>query len=100
MDCKYWKDIVEKLKTQSVWASHVLSTCIDEEYSNLCEALKCVSEEKIIENTIFAYEDWDAQPYCDEILSQFDKQEIIEVFGQIEDPNENMKKGFYRFLGL
>lgn len=100
MDCEYWKDIVAKLKTQSNWASHVLSTFIDEDNSNLNEALKCVSKEVIIENTIFAYEDWSSQPYCDEILSQFDKQKISEVFDQIEKPTKNMEKGFLRFLTL
>ena len=100
MNCDYWKDIVAKLKTESNWASHVLSTCVNEESSNLTEALKCVNEKEIIENTIFAYEDWDSQPYCDEILFQFDKQKIAEVFGQIKNPTENMEKGFSRFLEL
>jgi hypothetical protein len=94
MDCEYWKDIVAKLKTQSYWASHVLSTCISEESSNLSEALKCVSEEEVIENTIFAYEDWNAQPYCDQILFKFEKEKIIQVFTAIKTPTENMKKGY------
>jgi hypothetical protein len=97
--CEYWKSIVTKLRNESEcnWASHVLSTCVDEEGSNLSEALKCVSAEEIIENTIFAYQNSDAQPYCDEILFQFEKQKIIDVFEQMEKPNENnenMEKGF------
>lgn len=99
MNCEYWKDVVEKLKTQSNWASHVLATSEDD-YFNLSEALKCVSEEEIIENTLFAYENWDAQPYCDDILGEFEKMKIIEIFKQIEHPTENMKKGFYRFCDL
>lgn len=101
-DCEYWKNIVAKLRNNSEcnWASHVLSTCINEEDSNLNEALKCVSAEEIIENTIFAYEDWDAQPYCDEILWCFEKQKIAEIFEQIENPSENMKKGISRFFEL
>ena len=100
MDCEYWKDVVAKLKTQSKWASHVLSSCIDEEGSNLSEALKCVSEREVIENTLFAYEDWSSQPYCDEILLQFDKRKITEVFDRIKKPTKNMEKGFYRVLTL
>lgn len=99
MDCDYWKEIVSKLKilNQCRWAAHVLSTCIDEEGSNLSEALKCVNEEEIIKNTIYAYEDWNAQPYCDEILLQFEKQKIIKIFEQIENPSENLKKGVLGF---
>lgn len=76
MNCEYWFDSVEKLKTQSVWASHVLATCIDEEDSNLNKALNCVDEEKLIENVIFAYEKWDSQPNCDEILFMFDRGKL------------------------
>ncbi len=100
MDCEYWKDIVARLLTESNWASHVLATFINEEGSNLSQALNCVDTETIIENVIFAYDDWSAQPYCDEILYKFDKEQIILVFEKIEMPTENMKKGFYRFLEL
>lgn len=99
MKCEYWKDIVAKLKTHSNWASHVLSTSEDD-YFNLSEALKCVSEEEIIENTLFAYEDLYSQPYCDDILSQFDKQKISEIFKNIQRPTENMKNSIMRFLEL
>lgn len=98
MDCKYWKDIIERLKTESNWAAHVLSTCIDEEGSNLSQALECVSAEKIIENVFFAYEDWSAQPYCDLILYKFEKESIIRVFDNIENATENMKKGFLNVI--
>lgn len=94
MNCEYWNDIVAKLRTESVWASHVLSTYVDEEGSNLSEALKCVSAEEIIENTIFAYNDWDAYVYCREILLQFNKQKVIEIYEQIKNPSENMFTGF------
>ena len=100
MNCEYWKDIVSRLRTESNWASQVLATCINEEDSNLNEALKCVSTKEIIENTIYAYEDWDAQPYCDEILFQFEKSEIAKIYEKIENPRENMKKGVLRFLEL
>ena len=100
MNCEYWKDIVTRLRTESTCASHVLSTCIDGEFSNLNEALKCVTAKEIIENTIYAYEDWDAQPYCDEILFQFENPEIVKIYEQIENPSENIKKGVLRFLDL
>lgn len=100
MNCEYWKDIVAKLRTESTWASHVLSTFIHEEDSNLSEALKCVDAEEIIRNTIFAYEDCNAQPYCDEILLKFEKSKVVEVFEQIKNPSENIKKGVSRFLEL
>ena len=93
MNCEYWKDIVARLRTESNWASHVLSTCIVEEGSNLSEALKCVSAGEIIENTIFAYNDWSAYAYCREILLQFDKQTVIEIYEQIENPSEKMIVG-------
>lgn len=100
MNCDYWKDIVARLRIDHTWASHVLSTFINEEGSNLSKALKCVSSKEIIENTLYAYESWSAQPYCDEILCQFEKSKLIEAFEQIENPTENMKKGFHRFLEL
>jgi hypothetical protein len=100
MDCEYWKNIVARLRVESNWASHVLATFADEKDSNLREALKCVSAEEIIENTIYAYEDWSAQPYCDEILFQFKKSEIIKIFENIKSPSENMKKGVSRFFEL
>ncbi len=100
MDCEYWKDIVAKLRTKSYWAAHVLATCINEEGSNLSEALKCVSSDEIIENTVFAYEDWSAQPSCDEILAKFDKQRIAEIFERIQNPSENVKTGVLGFLEL
>ncbi len=93
MDCEYWKDIVARLRTESNWASHVLCTCIDEEGSNLSQALECVAAKTIIENVIFAYGDWSVQPYCDQILYKFDKEQIISVFEQIEKPTKNMEKG-------
>jgi hypothetical protein len=93
MNCEYWKDIVARLRTESTWASHVLSTCIDEKGSNLNEALKCVSAEEIIENTIFAYNDLDAYVYCREILLQFKKQKVIEIYEQINNPSENVITG-------
>lgn len=100
MNCEYWRDIVVRLRTESVWASHVLSTCIDEDDSNLRKALECVSAKEIIENTIYAYHDSDAQPYCDEILFQFEKTTIIKIYERIENPSENTKKGVLRFLEL
>jgi hypothetical protein len=93
MNCEYWKDIVARLRTESTWASHVLSTCIGEEGSNLSEALKCVSAEEIIENTIFAYKDWDAYVYCREILLQFNKQKVINIYEQINNPSKKMIVG-------
>ena len=93
MKCEYWKGIVAKLRTESNWASHVLSTFIDEEGSNLSEALKCVSAEEIIENTIFACNDSDSYVYCREILLKFDKQKVIEIYKQVENPSEKMTVG-------
>ena len=102
LDCNYWQVVVAKLRNlnECQWAAHVLATFADEADSNLQQALKCLSADEIIENTIYAYHDWDAQPYCDEILFQFEKQKIIKVFEQLENPSENMKKGVLRFLEL
>lgn len=56
----------------------------------MIEALKCVSAEEIIENTIFAYNDLDAYVYCREILLQFNKQKVVEIYEQINNPSEEM----------
>ena len=90
-NCEYWKEIVAKLLTDSNWAAHVLSTLIEEKGSNFEEALECVERKEIIVNTIYAYDDWSAQPYCDEILGQFEKDEVIRNFDTIDSPSENMK---------
>ena len=100
MNCEYWKEIVDKLETDSYWAAHVLATCIDDEDSNLSEALKCVDDEELIEKTIFAYDDWIAQPSCDKILLKFEKQKVGEIFNRIKDPTENMKNGVLGLLEL
>lgn len=94
-DCEYWKNIVSQLRNSDkcVRAAHVLAALAGKADSNLQAALKCLTAEEIIENTIFAYRDWDAQPYCDEILFQFERRKINEVFERIESPGENMKKG-------
>lgn len=97
---EYWRGIVARLRTDSNWAAHVLATGIDEDDSNLNQALKYVNKEEIIENTIRAYEDWSAQPYCDEILAQFDKRIVANIYGQIENPSQNLEKGVSRFLNL
>ncbi|MEQ1605216.1 MAG: hypothetical protein ABL999_10140 [Pyrinomonadaceae bacterium] len=96
VDCTYWQDIVGKLRSNSTWAAHVLAT--DEH--NLSEALKCVDEEIVIENTIFAYREESAQPYCDEVLLQFDKEKVRAVFVRMIDANEDIKKLVERFLDL
>ena len=96
-DCEYWKEIVAKLLTSSNWAAHVLSTLIEEEGSNFEQALECVERKEIIVNTIYAYDDWSAQPYCDQILAQFKQDEVMRNFGGIDNPSENMKTGV---LGL
>ncbi len=95
-DCKYWKDIVAKLRSERNWAAHVLAS---DEY-NLAEARKCVADDEIIENVIYAYEDWSAQPYCDEILFQFEKELVERVFNNIKGTSKNMRRGVEGFLTL
>ena len=96
MNCEYWKDIVQQLHDldRCNWASHVLSTEFvfknsltesklnenDLMETNLELALKCVSQEEIIEGTIYAYRDWLAQLYCDLILAQFETTKILSVY--------------------
>jgi hypothetical protein len=114
MDCEYWKEIVGKLwDTGECWrATHILKTmlpCGDElnnlklsknnlDETNLGIALKCVSEDKIIEGTIYAYRDWDSQPSCDLILAQFDREKTKRIFCLIESPTEEMRLGVESFL--
>ena len=94
MECSYWQDVVAKLRIDdwSVWAAHVLATDCDD-YYNLSEALKCVEAKEVIENTIYAYSNWSAQPYCDQILEKFEIEAILNVYEKIENPNKNMKNG-------
>ena len=100
----YWKTIVAKLKIteECNWAAHVLATKIDDDFSdsNLGQALKYIPAEEIIENTIFAYRDWSAQPYCDEILLNFEEIQIREVFESIKNVDEIMKRGINRFFEI
>lgn len=104
MNCEYWKDIVLKLYdiSQCNWASHVLSTGLLNKVNlaetNLGAALKCVSEEEIIRGVIYAYSDWSAQPYCDLVLEQFDRNKILPVFNSIESPGSNLKLGVEGFF--
>lgn len=66
--------------------------------SNLIEALVCVSRSEVIEGTIYAYRDWDAQPCCDLILAQFSAKEVAQAFLGIKHPDANMKVGVLGFL--
>lgn len=97
MDCRYWEELVGKLlqPSESNWAAHVLS-----DVENVKRALKCVSGEIIIENTIAAYDLIENQPYCDEILFNFDKERVIEIFEQHANHGENIKRFIRRFLEL
>jgi hypothetical protein len=105
MDCAYWEDVVRKLSDPSRcnWASHVLSSGLpkpsDSEVPNLlAQALECVPANEIIEGTIYAYRDWSAQPYCDLILAQFNAEEILSLFLNVESPDSNMKVGVLGIL--
>ncbi len=66
--------------------------------SNLIEALECVSRSEVIEATMYAYRDWDAQPSCDLILAQFSAKEVAQAFLGIKHPDANMKVGVLGFL--
>ncbi|MBA3875118.1 MAG: hypothetical protein H0X30_38835 [Anaerolineae bacterium] len=59
----------------------------------LAQALKCVLASEVIQGTIYAYRNWSSQPYCDLILAQFDADEIISIFLQIESSDSQMKVG-------
>ncbi len=47
----------------------------------------------VIDGTIYAYRDWSAQPYCDLILAQFEAEEILSLFLNVESPGAKMKVG-------
>ena len=105
MDCAYWKDVVRQLQDPSRcnWASHVLSSGLlkssDERVPHLlAQALECVPASEIIEGTIYAYRDWSAQPYCDLILAQFEAEEILSLFLNVESPDAKMKVGVLGIL--
>jgi len=114
MDCEYWKEIVRKLWdiNECGRATHILSAllpCGDKlhnlrlsknalDETNLGIALDCISEDKIIEGTIYAYRDWDAQPSCDLILAQFDQEKTEKIFRSIKSPEEKMRLGVEAFL--
>ncbi len=100
MDCVYWKDVVRQLQdpNRCNWASHVLASGLSNpaqpsEANLLAQALKCVLASEVIQGTIYAYRNWSSQPYCDLILAQFDADEIISIFLQIESSDSQMKVG-------
>ena len=114
MDCEYWKEIVRKLRDTNECgrAIHILSALlpcgdklrdlklgkIDLDETNLGIVLECISEDKIIEGTIYAYRDWNAQPSCDLILAQFDPEKTEKIFRSIKSPEEKMRLGVEAFL--
>ncbi len=99
-DCEYWKGITAKLKTASDanWAAHVLAS--DEE--NVAAVRECIPDAEIIDAVISAYGDgnWSTQSYCDEILSQFEKEAVEQVFGHMTEISDDVTRGIERFLTL
>ena len=99
MDCSYWKDIIARLKDGDDWAAHVLSTDVDE-YWNLSEAKKCVADEEIVEAAILGFENPSSQPYCDEILGQFDGSVVHRVYSKVTPVTDTIRQSVERFFDL
>ena len=83
IDKTYWEDVVAKLtsKEKANWAAHTLATNIE----ILEEILNSIGREKIIANCLSCYSiDLSAQPYLDEILSDFTIKELISVYKTLD----------------
>ena len=95
----YWREIVEQLSQPQKmnWAAHVLATGLSEDdgqsETNLKAAIEATNKETVIKSTLQAYQDWSAQPYCDQILTVFDLREVIKVYNSLDQPSENTIKG-------
>ena len=75
--------LLNKLSTEFVFKNSLTESKLNENdlmETNLGLALKCVSQEEIIEGTIYAYHDWSEQPYCDLILAQFETTKILSIY--------------------
>jgi hypothetical protein len=104
MDRDYWIDIVGRLKdpVEAGAAAHIIATGLgygmDLEDTNLGEALNHVRHEEMIMSVIQAYQNTQAQTYCDQVLWYFEPEEIVSIYKQIENPGQNIQKGVKRFL--
>lgn len=83
IDKTYWLDVVSKLKEESkaVWAAQVLSSNIE----ILDELLPIIGRKSLIKNCLLCYSiTLSAQPYLDEVLSNFSIKELIHVYKNLE----------------
>lgn len=83
VDNNYWEKIVAQLngKKKANWAAHVLASNVEV----LDEILVIVDKETIIRNCLFCYSvDFSAQPYLDEILTQFSISELLSAYKKLE----------------
>lgn len=83
VDITYWQGVINKLidESEANWAAHVLSSNIDE----IKEISNATGKEAFIKNCLICYDiDFSAQPYLDEVLSQFSPQELISVYKKLD----------------
>lgn len=104
MDPDYWIHIIDRLKDPAGAdsAAHVLASGLgvglELENTNLGEVLQHVPREEIIYSTLQALRNPSAQPYCEQILWYFEPEEIIMIYKQLRDPDEQIRKGLQRYL--
>ena len=100
VDCEYWKGVIAKFSVPASvnWAAHVLASAEE----NLAEVRKCVSDNEIIRTVILAYsdEDWLTRSYCDEILLQFGREVVEEVYRQMTVQSDDVRSCVERLLTL
>jgi hypothetical protein len=83
LDNTYWKNIIASLgdKDKANWAAHVLSTNIDQ----INELVQVVDKETFIKNCLICYSiDFSAQPYLDQLLTNFSIEELIQAYKKLE----------------
>jgi hypothetical protein len=83
LDKSYWKDVISGLaiKEKASWAAHVLAANCE----ILDEILLALGKEKVISNCLYCYSvDFTAQPYLDEVLSNFSVKELVSVYKKLD----------------
>lgn len=83
LDKNYWEDVIRKLadKEKANWAAHTISANLE----NLEEILQVAGREKVIAACLSCYSiDFTAQPYLDEILTNFTIKDLVSVYKKLD----------------
>lgn len=82
LDKAYWETVVNNLISpeKANWAAHVIASNLE----ILDEILVTIGRDKIVANCLLCYSvDFTAQPYLDEILSNFSIKELVNAYKKL-----------------